>query len=148
MANALDVKKLTTTLAQTAYDFDPDGTSLTDVGYVDFRDIMGMMIMFFRTVGTSAVVLNIVANTASDGTGDGAIIKTITPADAPDATGDYVFGEVLAEEVRQKGEEDGFDYRYVSLQASFATGTDEAVVVYTASPNRFCYEGLTSDNVA
>jgi len=148
MANALQVKKLTSELAQTAYDFDPDATALTDVGYVDFRDIMGMMIMFFRTVGTSAIVFNIVANTEADGSGDGAIVKTITPADAPDATGDYVFGEVLAEEVRQKAEEDGKDYRYVSAQVSFATDTDEAVVVYTASPNRFCYDGLTSDNVA
>ena len=148
MASSLDVKKITSKVAVTAYDLDPDGTGLTDVGWVDMRDRIGLMVMFFRTVGTSAIVFNIVANTASDGSGDEAIIKTITPAAAPDAVGDYVFGEILAEEVAQQASTDGKAYRYVSANISFATGTDEAVVVYTAMPNRFNYDGLTSDVVA
>jgi len=148
MASDLTVKKITTKAAITAYDLDPDATSLTDVGWVDMQNMISLLIMFFRTVGTSAIVFNIIANTASDGTGDEAIIKVISPAAAPDAVGDYVFGEVLAEEVRQQGETDGKAYRYVSANISLATGTDEAVVVYIATPNRFNYDGLTSDVVA
>lgn len=142
------VQKVASKVKQTGYDFDPDATTLTDIGWVDMRDIQALMIMFFRTIGTSALVFKIIANTASDGSGDEAVIKTITPAAAPDATGDYIFGEVLAEEVAQKASEDGKDYRYVSANMSLATGTDEAVVVYTAIPNRFNYDGLTSDVVS
>jgi len=147
MAVSITPQILSTELSVTQYDLDPDATSLTDVGWVDMRDLSALLISFFRTVGTSAIVFNIVANTASDGSGDEAIIKTISPAAAPDAVGDYVFGEILAEEVRQKGEEDGKAYRYVSANISFATGTDEAVVTYIGKP-RYKYEGLTSDNVA
>lgn len=147
MANTINANVLSTKLAVTQYDFDPDATSLTDIGWVDFRDIQKMLISFFRTVGTSAVVFKIIANTASDGSGSEAVIKTISPAAAPDAVGDYVFGEIHAEEVRQKGEEDGKAYRYVSANISVATGTDEGVVTYIAE-GRFCRDGLTSDVVA
>ena len=147
MANTINAQILTSELAVTHYDLDPNATTLTDVGWVDMRDISALLISFFRTVGTSAIVFNIIANTLSDGSGDEAIIKVISPDAAPDAVGDYVFGEVLAEEVREAGEEDGKAYRYVSANISFATGTDEAVVTYIAKP-RYCYEDLTSDNVA
>jgi len=148
MANTINVEKLTANIAVTSYDLDPNATTLTDVAWLDMRDFEELLIQFFRTVGTSAIVFNIIANTLSDGSGDEAIIKVVTPAAAPDAVGDYVFGSVLAEELAQKGGEDGKDYRYVSANISLATGTDEAVVTYIASAGRFKYRGLTSDNVA
>ncbi len=146
--NTINANKLQSTLKVTQYDFDPNATTLTDIGWLDLRDFEALLISFFRTVGTSALVFKIIANSASDGSGDEAVIKTITPAAAPDAVGDYVFGEVLAEEVRQIGEENGYDLRYVSANLSVATGTDEGVVTYIAKPGRFKYDALTADVVA
>ena len=106
----MDNDKLLSTLKMTFYDFDPNATSLTDIAWVDMRDIYSFLVVFFRTVGTSDVVLNIVANTTDDGTGDEAIIATKTfTAGQPNAVGDYVFLEALAQQVAQKGSEDGKD---------------------------------------
>ena len=148
MATALTVKKLSTVLNVTQYDFDPDATTATDVGWVDMRDYRHFMFSFFRTVGTGTTAFTILANTASDGSGDEATIKTITPAAAPDAVGDYVFGEMLAEEVRQKGDEDGKAYRYISVNITLGTATDEGVVTYILGNSRFPRENLTADVVA
>lgn len=143
-----DINKILSEVEITSYILDPDATSLTDVAWVDFRDIRDMAIQFLRTVGTSTIVFNIIANTASDGTGDEAIIKVITPAAAPDLAGDRVNGSVTAEEVAQKSSETGFNLRYVSANISFETGTDEATVIYVSKSNRFKFDGLTSDSVA
>jgi hypothetical protein len=145
---ALDVEKLTTSLKITHYDFDPNATSATDIAWVDMRDITKLLVSFFRTVGTSNLTFTILANTASDGTGDEGTIFTKTfSAGQPNAVGDYVFGEILAEQVAQKGTDDGKAYRYVSANLTVATGTDEGVVTYIAEP-RFAYENLTADSVS
>ena len=148
MANALNIQKLSTVLNVTQYDFDPDSTAATDVGWVDMRDYRHFLFSFFRTVGTGTVAIAILANTASDGSGDEATIKTITPAAAPDAVGDYVFGEMIAEEVAQKAAEDGKAYRYISVNLTFGTDTDEAVVTYILGDSRYPRADLTADVVA
>lgn len=144
----MDNDKLTSILKITAYDFDPNATALTDIAWVDMRDISALLVKFFRTIGTGTIVLKILANTASDGTGDEATIATKTfSAGQPDAVGDYVFLEVLAEQVRQQGATDGKDYRYCSAQISSDAAGDEGVVTYIAKP-RFKYENLTADNIS
>lgn len=126
-----DKSKLTSALKVTSYDHDPDGTSAVDVAWVDMRDFECFMVEFFRTVGTSALTFTILANAASDGSGTDVTVKTVTPAAAPDATGDYVFAEVTATEIQAAAAAAGVsNARYVSANLTFATGTDEAVVTY------------------
>lgn len=144
----MDSDKLTSNLKITHYDFDPDATTATDVAWIDMRDISALVVSFFRTVGVSDLTMTILANTASDGSGNEATIKTKVFSDGqPNNVGDYVFLECLAEEVRQEGEEDGYAYRYVSANLTFDTAGDEGVVSYIATP-RYKYEDLTSDYIS
>ena len=145
---SLDVKKLLSSLKITHYDFDPDATTATDIAWVDMRDIFKLVVSFFRTIGTSTLTFTILANTASDGSGDEATIFTKTfTAGQPDFLGDYVFGEILASQVAQKNAEDGKEYRYVTANLTVDTGTDIGVVTYI-DEQRFAYGDLTADYIS
>ena len=129
-----DFQKLRSSLIVTGYDFDPDGTSATDVGWVDAQELDNFLVKFQRTVGTSALTFLIIGNTLASGAGTDTTIKTITPAAAPDAVGDYVFGEVTRGEVMQAAADAGVEIRGISAKLTFATGTDEAAVTYILQP--------------
>jgi len=144
---ALTVKKILSKVLWTSYDFDPGDTAAHDIAWVDMRDAMGIAFKVFRTVGTSTLTLLILVNTDSDGGGTEATLKTWTPTLQPNEVGEYIFEEALREEITQKSSEDGEDYRYISLSIAAGTGTDECVASYLKMPNRFNYDGLTSDNV-
>lgn len=141
---AQSVEKLTSSLAVTHYDFDPDGTDPVDIAWVDMKEHSNFMCSFFRTVGTSNVdTFRIIANSASDGSGSDVVIVTHAVGSQPNAVGDYIFLECTAEQVGAAGT----DLRYVSAQVEFATGTDEGVVTYIRCGGRE-YTGLSSDTVA
>lgn len=127
------------------FDFDPGGTSLTDVGWTDMLEFGGITVMFIRTVGTSAVVLNIIANTAADGGGTDAVIKTHAVPNEPDALVDFIVLEVSVEEIlanAQKG------LRGIGAQVSFATNTDEGIVLYFLSKPTFPKQDLGAEVIA
>lgn len=147
MAVTTDFQQLRSELIVKQYDFDPGGTSAVDVGWVDAQEFGGVLISFFRTVGTSALTFLIVGNTEADGSGTDTTIKTITPDAAPDAVGDYVFGEVTQNEILQAAEDAGVEIRGVSAVLTFATGTDEGVVTYVIKP-RHTVKDNTVDVVA
>lgn len=144
---ALTPEKLTSELKVTQYDFDPNSTAATAVSWVDMKDYSKLLVAFFRTVGTSGLTFLIQASAASNGASAETVV-TKTISSEPDAVGDYVFAEVLAEQIRQKGEETGKALRYVSAVLTFATGTDEGVVTYVLGGPRFKYTGLTADYVS
>lgn len=148
MAVATDFQQLRSSLAVTHYDFDPDATSATDVGWVDMRDFDAILISFFRTVGTSSLTLNILGNTEADGSGTDATIKAVTISAQPDAVGDYVFAEVTAQEIAQAATDAGLDgLRGVSASAAVATAGDEGVFTYVRSGKRK-HKDLSVDSVA
>lgn len=148
MASTRDIQKIRANVAVKAFDFDPDATSLTDVGWIDMRDFVAFMATFFRTIGTSAVVFKILANDKADGSGTDVIVKTKTISAQPDAVGDQIHLEVNAEEIREACDAAGVDGRYVSAQISLATNTDEGVVIYTRFGAKHAAEDLTADIVA
>lgn len=141
-------KKLTANLAVTHYDFDPGATTLTDIAWVDMQGFECLLVSFFRTIGTADVVMKIIANSESDGSGTDVVVATKTFSAQPDAVGDYVFLEVTAEMVKAAAVAAGVAARYVSAQVSVATGTDEGVVTYIRKPGRFSYEDMTADVIA
>lgn len=143
----MNINKILSSMKVTMYDFDPNATTATDIAWVDMQDILTFCVGFFRTVGSSDLTMKILANTASDGSGDEETIVSKTFTEQPDNTGDYVFLECSAAQVRQKGEEEGEALRYVSANLTFATGTDEGVVIYISEP-RYKYDGLTADYIS
>lgn len=125
VANAL----LSERLKVTHYDFDPDVTTAVDVAWVDMLDADRILMDFFRTIGTGDVVIQVLGNSASNGSGTDVVIKSKTNAEFgdPDAVGDYAFIEVSADELVAASES---GCRYVSLNIAAATATDEGVVTY------------------
>lgn len=147
MAVATDNQQLRAELVVTGYDFDPDATTATDVGWIDGQDVDALLVKCQRTVGTSALTFAIIGNTAADGSGTDTTIKTITLAAQPDAVGDVVFGEVTRGEILQAAADAGVEIRGLSAQLTVATGTDEFVVTYIV---KSCHvkKDNTSDVVA
>lgn len=135
--------------AMRQYEFDPDSADPVDVAWVPFRDFFGLVVTFFRTIGTGAVDgFKILANTKEDGSGTDVVVKAHALAAQPDAVGDQIHLEVLAEEVRQACTDAGVVPAGVSVQIEFATATDEGVVTYVRWGPRFAKSGLTADIVA
>ena len=134
----------------TMYDFDPGATTATEIAWVDMRDFSEATFSFFRTIGTGATTLRVLANAASDGSGTDVVIadKTLTAAE-PNAVGDYTFQSITAEQVAQEAADAGVvGVRYVCLELSVATDTDEGVATYILSKPRHAFTGLTADNIA
>ena len=132
----------------TMYDFDPDSADAQDVAWVDMRDYREFTLVFFRTVGTSALdTFNIIANADSAGGGSDVIIKTYS-GDAPNAAGDTAYLSCTAEEIADLGRQNSLDLRYVSASLEFATNTDEAFVTYIRSQPRFGYLDQTANAIS
>ena len=133
MATTTEISKLTSSLADTQYDFDPDGTTATDVAWVDMQEFESILFAFFRTVGTSDITVQVLANSQSIGGGTDVVVKSLSNSDLgdPDAVGDTTFVEVTAAQIAAEAAKAGVKVaRYVSLNVAFATGTDEAVITY------------------
>lgn len=149
MAVATDFQDLRANLQVTAYDFDPNATTATDVAWVDMRDSSAILIGFFRTIGTGATTLSVLANAQSDGGGTDVTVKTkvLTSAE-PNAVGDYTWIEVSQADIAQAAAEAGVTgVRYVSASVSVATGTDEAVIIYIRKP-KHAKLNCTADNIS
>lgn len=129
-----DFQQLRSRLIVTGYDFDPDATTATDVGWIDAQDVDVLLVACQRTVGTSALTFLIIGNTLADGSGTDTTIKTITLAAEPDAVADIVFGEVTRGEILQAAADAGVEIRGLSAKLTVATGTDEFVVTYIVKP--------------
>lgn len=130
MAVSTDNQQLRAELSVTGYDFDPDATTATDVGWIDGQDVLSLLVVCQRTVGTSNLTFAVIGNTAADGSGTDTTIKTVTLAAQPDAVGDIVVTEVTRGEIVQAAADAGVEIRGLSAQLTVATGTDEFVVTY------------------
>jgi hypothetical protein len=133
--------------AITVYDLDPDATTATDVAWVDMSEWYHFRFLFIRTVGTSALTAKIFANSAANGSGTDITVKTLTLAAQPDALVDMIQGEYTADDIAAADVANG-TARYVTANLTFATGTDEGVVVYERFGPRNATSGLTADIVA
>ncbi len=151
--------KLSANLKVLAYDFDPNESAVTDIGWVDLSDYETFMAIFIRTIGTGALdTYNIIANYVND-TGTDVTVKSHAIASEPDALMDKIILECTAAEVaalqssvsqttNQVGAYPGNLLRYVTVEAELATTTDEGVVVYILGNPRFPQSGLTADSIA
>lgn len=144
MAVATDFTDLKSSLAVTAYDFDPGATTATSIAWVDMNGYSSIMVGFFRTVGTSATTLSITSDSDSDGGGTNVTVKTkVLTAAEPNAVGDYTWIEVSESDIAE-ADADG---RYVTATVSSATSTDEGVVIYIRKAKHLKLNA-TADNIA
>jgi hypothetical protein len=144
-----DIQKLGANLKVKSFDFDPDATSATDIGWEDMRDFDCLLVSFVRTIGTSNVTLKVLANADSAGGGTDVTVSTKTVSAQPDAVGDQIFLEINAQEVTEAARAAGIEgVRYVSANMSFATATDEGVVTYIFGASHRPQKDLTADIVA
>lgn len=130
--------------AITMYDFDPDATTATAVGWVAIKDFQTICASFYRTVGTGTTALKFQAATDSSGT-NATDVVSYSGSD-PDAVGDYAFLETYADEIQSAS--DTYDFTHVSLVITFGTATDEGVVTYIRGGATFPRDGLTSASIA
>jgi hypothetical protein len=146
--------KLSANLKVVAYDFDPDESAVTDIGFVDMSDYETFMAIFVRTVGTGALEsFNIIANYVTD-TGTDVTVKAHAIASEPDALMDKVILECTASEVHS-AVVSGISTlalqqtaKYVSAECELATSTDEGVVIYILGGAKRPAAGLTADSIA
>ncbi len=143
----LIVNKLKSTLKVLSFVFAPGATTETEVSWQSMKNFGALLAQFIRVSGSSAVTMTINVATDESGT-DSAVLETKTFDGQPDAVGDYVFMEIIASQIRQKGEEDGKRYSHVSVVLTVATDTDTGVVNYILGESRFSQDGLTADNIA
>jgi len=145
------------------FDHDPNSTSASvvtpDAGtterWVDMRDYSSFaaLAMSSALTGNGISLLEIVANSESDGSDTSVVIKT-SGAVLCDAVGDYVVEECTAEEVAQESA-DAIEaatitnqLRYVAARVTVANAADEAAVTYIQSDPRFAEAGLTADTIS
>ncbi len=130
----------------TTYDFDPGGTDLTDVGWVDMEGFDGFTAIFIRTIGTGAVDgFNIIANTTATGSGTDAILVSHAVTNEPNAVADYISLEVKASDLSGHATAGLVG---IGAQVEFATGTDEGIVVYILHHPTFPQRDLTDEVIA
>lgn len=144
MASSIATESLSSRLKVIPYVFNPDTTDATDVGWINFRDYEKVLVVATHHIGTGDVTtFSLLSNSAADGTGTDATIKSHAVGTQPDAIGDYLILEASADEI--KGND--ADAKGFSATMTLGTATDEFNVVYILTPKR-AYDGLTSDTIA
>ena len=121
-------------------------TSATVVSWIDMRDAYGAGFILGNMDGTAGISAYHFEVAATATGGSSSTLKTVGLTDRnPDAAGSYIVEEVLADEIGEKSDEDGVDYRYLGakLTASATGGTFAMATVKI--PNRFAYDELTDD---
>ncbi len=142
--STIDTQKALSRAIRKMFDFDPDGTTLTDVSWQRLKGEV-FLVGIMRTVGTGNVdAFKIRASKASDGSSP-VDIKAKTISAEPNAVGDYIWLEVTIDDILAAA---GAGYKYVSASIQMATGTDELAVYYEMGLTRSKHEDLTADYVS
>lgn len=137
--------------AMSVYDHDPGTTDATIVSpdggttkrYVDMRDYGLFVVNCMVTVGTGGVTaVSIVGAEDSSGTNQ-TTIKTIASGVDADALGDFICGEVTAEQIAAAGAAAGYNLRYCSALITCGNSADEALVQFIRTDAKHAYGDLT-----
>jgi len=132
--------------ARKMFDFDPNSTAATAVGWqslVDLGGVEAFLAMAFVSVGTGGVgSFTINAATSSTGAGSVAVV-THALGSVPDAVGDYVVLEASEEQIRAALA----NATHASAVVALVTATDECVVLQERFP-MFKQNGSTADLIS
>lgn len=125
------------------HDFDPGATTVTAVEWREIKEFRRFLAGFVRTIGTSAVTFDIAVATDSSGTGATQVVAHAVGSE-PDAVEDQLYLECDADQIREVLA----NATHWSPRISFATATDEGVVLTEEAEPLFPRTGLTADIVA
>lgn len=156
MATAVTTQKFASHNAMESFDHDP-GTTDAVVTSADggttpiwraLRDYHGFAVQARPTVvGANGItLLEIVGATDSAGTNTTVILAHA--ASITNALGEYVYLEVLREQVNEVGRAAGLALTHVAARVTMATATDEANVTYVRFDALRPARDLTGDNMA
>lgn len=143
MPATYDAEHITSRQVTKLHDFDPDATTKTAVEWRSVQGFRRFLAGLVRTVGSSATTFEIQAATDSSGTGATAVV-THAVGSEPDAVEDQLYLECDIEQIREVVA----DATHWSAVISFATATDEAVVLTEEHEAQYPRSGLTADIVA
>ena len=105
------------------------------------------MFQIMRISGVGVPTIKVVANTASDGSGDSCVIFEKTLPSNPDTPGDYVVLEALRNQIMQMATEDDKKYQYIGIEIT-GTENDVFAVVSIGGDCRHNFDGLTADYIS
>jgi hypothetical protein len=140
------VKKLSTKLLVVS-EILTVGASSSVSKLLNGADCKEFMFQVMRISGVGAPNIKVVANTASDGSGDSCVIFEKILPDNPDAPGDYVIVEALRNQVMQMATEDEKKYQYMGIEIT-GTENDVFAVVSIGGDCRHNFDGLTADYIS
>jgi len=145
MASLVDTQKFLSNHKIDPFDFDPDATGPTHVGFVDLSGYEGIVVKIQRKVGTgdlSEFSLDLNPDSAGLGTDVEAKVHPLTSQ--PDAVGDMLLLELTTNEVHALGD----DLRYVTATIDQDTAGDEFCVTYIRYGYKFPQKDLSADVIA
>lgn len=135
-----------------SYDHDPGATTAvlaspdggTTPWYLDMRDYSAAGVMVKPSIigGAGVTLVRLFASTDVAGATNATLIRS-SGAVAGDSLNDVVWVECTAAEFAAAGQAAGVDLRYLTVEITCGTNTDEAVVTLVAKP-RFPRTGLTA----
>lgn len=143
MPATYSAEHLTSRSQRKLHDFDPGATTVTAVEWREIKEFRRFLAGFVRTVGISAVTLDIAVATDSSGTSATQVVAHAVLSQ-PDAVEDQLYLECDAEQMREVLA----GATHWSPRLSFATATDEGVVLTEEAVPYFARNGLTADIVA
>lgn len=128
--------------AATAEIVTPDGGTTLRVMDLENIGSFSAGVMSDVLTGDGVTKLELVAADTAAFDGTVVVIKD-SGVVAADAVGDWVFQEMLAEEVAQASSEAGVELKWGAARVTVEDAADECAVVYIGSLVRFAYEDLT-----
>ena len=111
--------------------------------FADMRGYASLLVGLLFYTGTGVLTFKIFGATSAAGAGATEIVAHAAPT-GPDAQGDVIWLEILAEQLRALGE----GYRYVAVEIDNDAAGDVNVFYFEFGDPTFAGDGLTADAVA
>jgi hypothetical protein len=150
---ALTTQRIGAALFLKSYDHDPGATTAvllspdggTTPVAIDMKNYGAIGALVRPTIvgGSGITLVRLMAYSNEACTADGTAIKTSGTV-AADALADNVWLEATAEEIAQIADAAGVSLRYLSVEITTSTNTDEANVTILGFQPRFPRDGLTA----
>ncbi len=150
---AVSTERIGSRLFVKSYDHDPGATTAilaspdggTTPWYMDMSLFGAGAVLVRPTIvgGSGLTLVRVFASSDVAGASDATLLKT-SGAVAGDSLNDNVFLEWSAAEIAQLADAAGVELRYVTVELTMATNTDEANVTFIGMDPRFPRTGLSA----
>lgn len=150
---AVTTQRLGSRLFVKSYDHDPGTTNAclaspdggTTPWYLDMSLFGCAAVMYKPSIigGTGVTLVRVFASEDTAGATNATLVKTSGTV-AGDSLNDTVFLEWTAEEIAQLGAASGLSLRYITVEITHGTNTDEGVLTFIGAEPRFPRDALSA----